>query len=147
MYDLERKDSEIPSDLITHYFSAKYQLIVESNLTTLAINQHSKLLSQLLKTTNHRCAVFITAYNPFSQPKTPEENLISHARLQLALKQYSNLIIDSVSSDPHEQWAAEYGFLALGVDLKTAKALGKQFKQNAIVWIGAEAIPRLILLR
>jgi hypothetical protein len=28
-----------------------------------------------------------------------------------------------------------------------AQALGREFRQNAIVWAGPDAIPRLILLR
>ena len=35
----------------------------------------------------------------------------------------------------------------LGIDLDTAKAIGIQHKQNAIVWCGQEGIPELVLLR
>ena len=121
--------------------------MIDTNVITLSIDQHSKSLSQLFATSDYQNAVFITAFNPFSQQKKPQENLISNSHLLLALKQQSNLILESTSSDPSGKLAIEKSFLALGVDLKTSKILGKYFKQNAIAWIGANAIPQLILLR
>ncbi|SHL69343.1 Protein of unknown function [Nitrosospira sp. Nsp11] len=56
-------------------------------------------------------------------------------------------IIEGEGFDPCGKWPAEKSFLALGLDLKESSALGKEFGQNAIVWAGADAIPRLILLR
>ena len=44
-------------------------------------------------------------------------------------------------------WPGEPSFLALGVSLDTAKSLGVEFHQNAIVWASEDATPQLILLR
>ncbi len=55
-------------------------------------------------------------------------------------------IIEGMGIDPSGKWPAEKSFLALGLDLETSRALGREFGQNAIVWAGADAIPRLILL-
>lgn len=141
------ENSDIPAELIGHYLSASYQVMIDTDVITLSIDQHSKSLSQLFATSGHKNAVFITAFNPFNQQKTPQENSISNSRLYLALKQQTNLILESASSDPSGKIAVEKSFLALGIDLKTSKILGKHFKQNAIVWIGANAAPQLILLR
>ena len=143
----DNKNSNIPTELIGQYFAASYQVMIDSNLTTLSIGQHSKPLSQLFATLDHQSAVFITAFNPFSQQKNLEENLINNARLQLALQKHTKHILECISSDPSGKLAVEKSFLALGISLKTSKMLGKQFSQNAIVWIGAKAIPQLILLR
>lgn len=56
-------------------------------------------------------------------------------------------IIKGESHDPSGAWPEEKSFLALGLDLETSQVLGREFGQNAIVWAGADAIPRLILLR
>lgn len=56
-------------------------------------------------------------------------------------------IIKGESRDPSGAWPEEKSFLALGLDLETSQVLGREFGQNAIVWAGADAIPRLILLR
>jgi hypothetical protein len=37
--------------------------------------------------------------------------------------------------------------LVLGVDLNSAASLGRQFRQNGIVWVSANAVPTLVLLR
>ena len=139
--------SKIPTELIGHYLFANYQVMTDSDIITLSINQPSKSLSQLFTTSRYQCVVFITAFNPLSQQKNLTENLINNERLQLALKQYTPQIIESRSTDPSEQWTTEESFLALGINLETSKKLGAQFNQNAIVWIGIDATPRLILLR
>jgi hypothetical protein len=35
----------------------------------------------------------------------------------------------------------------LGIDLETAATLGRRFRQNGIVWVSANAVPILVLLR
>jgi len=37
--------------------------------------------------------------------------------------------------------------LAPGLDLERTKSLGNEFAQNAVLWIGDDAVPQLILLR
>jgi hypothetical protein len=35
----------------------------------------------------------------------------------------------------------------LGLDLAAAHRLANDFEQNALVWVGADAVPKLVLLR
>lgn len=56
-------------------------------------------------------------------------------------------MIESLNVDPSGKWPPEKSFFVPGLDLNTARSIGQQFNQNAIVWIDSEAIPRLILLR
>ena len=44
-------------------------------------------------------------------------------------------------------WPAERIYFALGLSLQAARSVGALFNQDAIVWVGADAIPQLILLR
>ncbi len=44
-------------------------------------------------------------------------------------------------------WPAEASFLALGIDREAASDLGRKYGQNAIVWIGSDGLPELVLLR
>jgi uncharacterized protein DUF3293 len=139
--------SEISPGLIASYKAANYQVIVDTDVITLHIDQYSSSLHQLLNKSDHQCAVFITAFNPLSQPQSPSKNLTRNTQLRKALTQYTHLVFEGASTDPSKLWPAEQSFLAFGIDLKTAMTLGKQFGQNAIVWIDTDAIPRLILLR
>ncbi len=52
-----------------------------------------------------------------------------------------------IGQHPSNSWAGEESFLVFGVSLEAAKALGRRFEQNAIVWSAADAVPQLILLR
>jgi len=41
----------------------------------------------------------------------------------------------------------ERSVFAYGMDKASACALGRQFRQDAIVWVGPDAVPQLVLLR
>jgi len=139
--------SGISADLIASYRAADYQAGSGSAAVLLSIDQYSESLSQLLAASGQQCAVFITAYNPRSQPQSLAANQAAQARLRDELNYLTDQIIEGTSSDPTGTWSPEQSLLALGVDLATAQALGRQFGQNAVVWAGVDAIPRLILLR
>ncbi len=141
------ENSKIPTELIGHYLSANYQVMTGSDIIVLSIDQPSTSLSQLFTTSGYQCAVFITAFNPLSQQRNLKENLINNERLLSTLKQHTHQVLKGISTDPSERWTTEESFLGLGINQETAKKLGAQFKQNAIIWIGIDATPRLILLR
>ena len=93
------------------------------------------------------CSLFITAYNPFSQQLDDTDNTPRHAALAATLAARDVVFTEGISQHPFNGWPAEPSFLAFGINLDEAKKLGRQFSQNAIVWIGADTIPYLILLR
>ncbi len=139
--------SEIPANLIASYRAADYRAGSGSAAISLRIDQYSESLAQLLAASGQQCAVFITACNPGSQPQSPAANRAAHALLREELSRHTDQIIEGTGSDPSGAWPPEPSLLALGVDLTTAQVLGRQFGQNAVVWAGADAIPRLMLLR
>jgi hypothetical protein len=55
--------------------------------------------------------------------------------------------IEGSGSEEGAEWPAEKSWFALGLQLDPARALGRHFDQDAIVWVGADAVPQLILLR
>ena len=140
-------NSKISPDLIDSYKAAEYRANIHTNTTTLRIDQYSASLNEIFLISNHQYAAFITASNPLSQQLKPHVNQTRNTQLRKVLTQYTNLIFEGASIDPTKLWPAEQSFLALGLNIKVAKVLGKQFDQNAVVWIDTDAIPRLILLR
>lgn len=139
--------SAIPAALIASYRAADYRAGSGAAALNLRIDQHSEALAQLLAASGRQCAVFITACNPGSQLQSLAANQAVQARLREELSCHTSQIIEGTSSDPSGAWPAESSLLALGVELDVAEALGRQFGQNALVWAGADAIPRLMLLR
>ena len=55
--------------------------------------------------------------------------------------------IEGSGSEEGTEWPAEKSYFALGLALEPAKAIGIHFDQDAIVWVGPDAVPQLILLR
>jgi len=139
--------SEISAELIAAYRATHYRVGQGANAFTLRVDVPSETLSRLCIASGHQNALFITAYNPFSQTQSNAANLDAHERLRDILGSQAGMVIESAGADPSGAWPEEKSFLALGVDLVASKRLGIQFGQNAIVWAGEDAVPRLILLR
>jgi hypothetical protein len=139
--------SAIPAEKIEAYRKTDYRFGHGTDLITLRINTRSEALSQLYISSGYTCGAFITAYNPCGQAKNIETNETAHAQLREKLHTLSPIIIEGAGTDPTGDWPEEKSFLALGIDLETAKSLGICYEQDAIVWVGTDAVPQLILLR
>lgn len=139
--------STISGSLIGNYTHADYRIGTAADCITLKIDQYSEPLAQFLVTLNQSCAAIISAYNPYSQLVSDEENVAAHESLRHILTCHAYQGIESVHTDPTGVWPAEKSFFIPGIDIHSAKSLGQQFNQNAIVWIDRDAIPRLVLLR
>lgn len=113
----------------------------------LVIDQPSTALKSLYAATRHSECAFITACNPLSQVLSDEANDARQARPREELTQRSLKFIPGVGQHPTNGWPGEPSFLVLGIALEASKALGLRHQQNAIVWAGPDATPRLILLR
>jgi len=101
-------------------------------------------LENLLKLYDVKSASYITAYNPFSKKLNDIEN---EKRNEELCKLCSNYIcIKGIGKHPSNEWEGEPSFLFIGMNLEKAKEIGKKYEQNAILWIGEDAIPKLILL-
>ena len=48
---------------------------------------------------------------------------------------------------PDGGWPPEPSLLVLGLDRVAASELGRRWDQNAVVWVGEDATPELVLLR
>ena len=139
--------SAVSPELIAAYRAAEYRAECGAETIVLRIDERSALLSRVFDSSSYRSAAFITAYNPSSLLESEDANRVAHARLRAELERRTARIFEGASVSPQGAWPDEKSFLALGLELEDAKTLGLNFGQNAIVWAGEDAIPRLILLR
>ncbi len=137
--------SQIPRLTIEAYLATEYRIWGHWPLV-LKIGQASTTLADLYRTHDAIGAAVITAWNPYSQPRPDAENEVSHARLLSELDRLGFPHQPGHGADPTGQWPPEPSRLVVGVDLTTAALLGRQFKQNGIVWADADATPILVLL-
>ena len=139
--------TEIPPDKISAYKATDYRAGGAPDALVMRIGQHSPELLSLYKETGSDCALFITAFNPLGQKRDDAANEAAHTRLEEQLRAVTNHLIEGEGADPAGQWPAERSYLALGIDADAARRLGRLFEQDAVVWIGKDAVPQLLLLR
>ena len=139
--------TQIPAGTIAAYLRTEYRFGYGAQLVVLRIDTRSDALAQLYASSGHRCGVFITAANPLGEAQGAAANEAARARLAAELDAAKIHAIEGEGVDPAGNWPAEKSFFALGVDLHAARELGARHRQNAIVWAGEDAVPKLILLR
>lgn len=138
--------SAVPAALVEAYRKTLYRCGHGDDAFTLRVGERSEALADLYASTGHQCALFITAHNPFSERQSTEANAAANASLRHELCARAPLVVAVAGVDPTGAWPEEESFLALGIDLESAGALGHRYQQNAVVWAGADAVPRLTLL-
>ena len=138
-------DTAIAADRVAAYQSTQYRIGGPEGFT-LSIGAKSEALLQLYRKTGQTCGVFITAFNPFGRAQSADANRAAHFLLGEDLRALSRHVIEGTGY-PSGDWPPELSFFALGIDEGAARQLGRRFDQDAVVWAGADAVPRLLLLR
>jgi Protein of unknown function (DUF3293) len=90
-------------------------------------------------------AAFITAFNPYSEMLSADENDLRHKLLVEKINQLNLATYDGFGSDQAGDWPIEKSLLILDINKSEAIKLAKDFGQNAILWIEEDAIPRLLI--
>jgi hypothetical protein len=139
--------SAVSPDKILAYRRTRYEFVAGGDRVVLAIDGHSPALAALLARRGCRCAVYVTACNPFGRQVSADINDRAQARLRARLLDRGAEVFEGESLDPGGSWPPEPSYLALGVDRQEAILLGRAFRQDAIVWSDDSAVPRLVLLR
>ena len=101
-------------------------------------------LNDLLEKNQQEEWAFITAWNPYSQNLSENENVQRHAALTKDLELYTCYDGEGVGEDP--AWKPERSLLILGISRIDASALGVKYKQNAIVMGSKRSVAELVVL-
>ena len=139
-------DTIIDSPTIQAYRETAYHVHGETP-ACLRIDFHSPELAEIHQAYQTDCSLFITAFNPFGEILDEATNIARQQDLANELKRRSLIFIEGIGQHPCNQHPGEPSFLVLGIKLEAAKKLGVKYRQNAIIWSGSDAVPRLILLR
>ena len=139
--------TQIHPDKVRAYLATDYRLGQTERDIILNIGVRSERLAALFTASGVACGAFLTAYNPRGTIQSDEANDLWHAQLAGLLGDQGLQAIEGSGSEEGTEWPAEKSYFALGLHLDAAKQLGRHFDQDAIVWVGADAVPQLILLR
>jgi len=136
----------LPESLISAYRATRYRVFTSPDFE-LAVGQRSNALADLYRTYAVNSAAFLTAWNPEGNLQSEAANREAFVLLHQRVTPLSVKVISGFGEDPDGAWAGEESLLALGLGRETSCEIGAEFRQNAIVWAGADAVPELILLR
>ena len=139
--------TQIHPDKVRAYLATDYRLGHSEHDIILNIGVRSERLAALFTSSGIACGAFLTAYNPRGAILSDEANDRGHAELAAMLHNQGIRPIEGSGKGKRSKWPAEKSYFALGLQLNAAKQIGRHFDQDAIVWIGADAVPQLILLR
>ena len=139
--------TQIDPEKVRAYVATDYRFGDAGEEIVLKIGKRSDQLAILFARHRVDCGAFLTAYNPQGRPQSAAANDLGHAELAQLLRGKGLKIIEGAGSEDGSDWPEERSWFALGLALSSAKELGNRFAQDAIVWVGPDAIPQLILLR
>lgn len=140
-------DTQIHPDKVQAYVATGYRIHHQGQHIVFTIGDCSEALLEVFARNGVACGAFITAHNPRGTLQHDHLNDAAHAQLAARLAELGVEVIEGWGGDEGSSWPAEPSYFALGLDLESARAVGKLFDQDAIVWVGADAVPQLILLR
>lgn len=135
----------IHPSLIRAYRDANYVVEIDGSIK-LRVGEANQQLKQLLKAHKVASAAFITAFNPFSQTLSDDENLQAQSSLLAEVKSLGYFAINGYGQDVEGRWPKEQSALILGITETQSEFLSDKYGQNAFVWIGSlDAFPVLRL--
>ena len=140
-------ETRISADKVRAYRATDYRLGHTTQDIVLAPGLRSDRLAALFASKSVTCGAFLTAFNPLGAQKSDTENDQAHAQLAMVLTDLGLEFIEGSGSEEGTHWPAEKSLFALGLNRRDAIAIGRQFDQDAIVWVGDSAVPELVLLR
>lgn len=145
--DVPEHLSVLDPGLIGAYRAARYR-VDHAPSFTMTVDERSPGLERSMRGVGLECAMFLTAWNPNGERLPPDRNRSRHRRLIDELQAAGRMWMPGAGLDPTGTWPdEEVSVLVPGVDRVAACDWGRRYDQNAVLWAGADAVPRLLLLR
>ena len=138
--------TSLPDNLLQAYQETDYHVFIDPPFK-LNVGQPSEELKRLHQAHAVACSAYLTAWNPAGQWAGADQNSSKQAALMNSLDKRGKPFLPGLGRHPSGQWSGEASVLALGVSEEEARELGSIYQQNAVVWCGEDATPRLLLLR
>lgn len=110
------------------YETASYWLHHSQGTISFFVGKPSIPLGNLM---HGRCGALLTAYNPKSVIRSPQENEAAQAELLADLEGYRIM----AASGSGENWPAEPSFFVIDLPKPMAEALAHKYGQSAYLWI------------
>lgn len=141
--------TSLPAELQQAYENALYRVFDPAGalIHTLRVGRRDAWLQQAYLAHQSTSACYLTACNPLGQRLSDAENAQRMQQLRTALQRQGWRFESGQGQDPAALWPGEDSLLIWDMDEATAMAWGRQWQQNALLFCGADAVPRLLWLR
>lgn len=145
--------SQLPAELVLAYRNAWYDVVLHAPgqpaaaPCTLQVDVHSPTLLRAMQQCGASQACLLTACNPQGALLSPMDNEGRMLQLRIALQQDGWSWAPALGRDPLNQWPGEDSLLVWHMDAAQSRAWGQRWEQNAVLTVGRDAVPRLLLLR
>ena len=136
----------LPRALIAAYLQTRYELHLPGDSTSFHIGAANRALDRWLA--RQRCSelVFVTAWNPRSEPRSRWANLRRNTALQRQLRMQRWRLVTALGVPLAGEWPAEESLAVLDMSCQRGVRLGRRYGQHAIVHAGRRTGARLVLL-
>lgn len=137
---------EIPAATVAAYQATTYRVdLPDGRAIALRIGAANPGLAALHADHGVTRSVFVTAWNPFGEALPDADNHVAMTRLTAWLDNREIVWLPGAGVGDDGDWPPEPSLLALGQGEAEADALCMEFRQNAVVVCGADAVPELRL--
>lgn len=145
---MERSEHQTRLDraLVSAYRATRYRVFGAAPFE-MSVDRRCAPLQALMREAGARGAAFVTAWNPHGETQPPALNRERQDALRDTLRERGLHFIEGFGAHAQDERRGEDSLLVLRLDRLAACMLGETLGQNAILWSGSNAIPRLVLLR
>jgi len=132
--------------LLLAFEKACYRIQTPAGPIVLKVGRRSAALALWPRALSPPGSVLVTAWNPGGLRRSRAANRGAERRLLQRLRAWGLRGWLARAQDPKGLWPDEYGVLIFAVSAPLAADLGRALGQRAVLFIGADAVPRLIWL-
>ena len=125
------------SDLIEAYRGTRYTVLDADGIVVAEarIDELAPDVDALLDAHGAAAGVFITAWNPRSEPTDDAVNAEAHARLVTHFEETGHVVMPHAGVGQDATWAPEHGLFVLDLSEDDATEVAASYGQNAVVTI------------
>jgi hypothetical protein len=135
------------SGLVLAYRATDYVAYSDSRVFVIRIGHHSLVIDGLLTRMKAKSGAFITAWNLFSKRLSAGANAYWDRELKGYLRACGFAYFAGEGRGATGEWPPEPSILAFGISRTEASAIGRRYRQNAIVYVPLGRPAELVMLR
>jgi hypothetical protein len=135
------------SDLVSAYKATDYVAHGNRCSVVIRIGYRSLAVDRLLARMNVRNGAFVTAWNPFGNGLSLEANKHWDCRLKRYLSVGGFVFVEGEGRGRTSEWPPEPSIFAFGISRTEASAIGRRYRQNAVVYVSGGRPAELVMLR